>query len=795
MIQLNAHAQSPSQDEILTDEEKAWVADHPILRSTNEMEWAPLDFTRDGKAMGFSVDYLNLVAQKVGLEIEYVIGYTWSDLLHMLENREIDVAQSIIQTPDREKYLNFTEPYLDLPMVYFGRKGSDRIKSLADLEGKRIGIVTGSVPFTVYKDNYSYLNLIEFESTNHALKALAAGTIDVHSDILPVSSYMIRTAMLPGIEVIGDKFFPETENSDYIRLASRKDWPILKTILSKGMAAITEEEFVSLTDKWQTENLVSEEINIGLTSDEISWLAENNVLDVAIDPDADPLEFIDDNGYVSGFTGAYLNKIGEKLNVTFNAVQTESWVDAYNRIKTKQVDLIGLITPTKEREEFLLFADSYLNLTYMIFAREGENMFSSLDGLSGKKVVMVKGYSAVDLIKKEYPNINLITREKIHDALRSVETGDADAYVGSLQMVTHAMALEGISNLVIVGETPYRWSNGFGIRSDYPLLASAMQKALQSITADERAVIAQGWAGGIGELPIDYTLVWQIAIVGLILMSLIMIWNYSLRREVERRTVVERKLIISQEQAEQALTEAEAANAAKSSFLANMSHEIRTPLNAIIGFSDAMLAGVGGAVEQRKHIEYLTDIRNSGEHLATVINDILDLSKIEAGKWKLDEIDFNVEDCLQDAIKMLLPQAEKKQISIHYEPSENIIPEYIHGDINAIKRIFINLLSNSIKYTSEGGKIDCSINKQRNGGVDIKFQDNGIGIPEDRIEHVLSPFEQIQEESYLNEEGTGLGLPIVKHLIELHSGKFTLTSQVGVGTTATVFVPSRRVTG
>ena len=120
MIQLNAHAQSPSQDEILTDEEKAWVADHPILRSTNEMEWAPLDFTRDGKAMGFSVDYLNLVAQKVGLEIEYVIGYTWSDLLHMLENREIDVAQSIIQTPDREKYLNFTEPYLDLPMVYFG---------------------------------------------------------------------------------------------------------------------------------------------------------------------------------------------------------------------------------------------------------------------------------------------------------------------------------------------------------------------------------------------------------------------------------------------------------------------------------------------------------------------------------------------------------------------------------------------------------------------------------------------------------------------------------------------------
>lgn len=793
MVQSNSYAQSSAQDAILTEEEKAWIKDHPALRSTNEMEWAPLDFARDGKAMGFSVDYLNLVADKVGLEIEYVTGYAWDILLEMLEKREIDIAQSIIMTPGREEYLDFTAPYLDLPMVYFGREGAERINGLADLEGKKIGIVEASVPATVYKTDFPHLDLVEFDSTLQALKALSAGSIDVHADILPVSRYMIRTAMLPGIEVIGDKFYPLTENTDLIRLASRNDWPILNTILTKGMAAVTEEEFVTLTDKWQTDQRASAEPDIGLTAEEIAWLAENSVIDVAIDPDVEPLEFIDETGEISGITGDYLSKIANKLKIEFNAVIVKNWADSMNKVRNKEVALLGLVTPTAQRSEFLSFTDSYMDVVNMIFARQGEGVFGTLDGLAGKKVALVEGYSAVDYITENYPEINLVTTETIADALRLVASGDAQAYVGNLQMVIHTVAEEGISNIVVVGDTPYREINTFGIRSDIPLLASAMQKALHSITAQERAEISRAWTGLITEVPADYTLVWQIAIVVFCIMTLILIWNNGLRREVERRKVVERKLIISQERAERAQSDAETANAAKSTFLANMSHEIRTPLNAIIGFSDAMLTGVGGVVKEKKHTEYLTDIRNSGEHLATVINDILDLSKIEAGKWKLDEYDFDLENCLQDAIKMLIPQAEKKQISIGYEPNQNITPQKIHGDINAIKRIFINLLSNSIKYTSVDGKIECHINKQRNGGVEIEISDNGIGIPKDRLEHVLSPFEQIHEEHDLNEEGTGLGLPIVKNLVELHGGKFTLNSEVNRGTIVVISIPSRRV--
>lgn len=789
-------AQSNSGNPILTPEEQAFLQKHPVVTATNEMEWAPLDFVRDGQAMGFSVDYLNLVAQKVGLEVEYINGFAWDVLLNKLKNREIDIAQSIIQTQDRDTYLDFTKPYLDLPMVYFGLQGADRITSIGDLRGKRIGVVNGSVPANIYKNRYSHLDLVLFDSTFQALKALSAGSIDVHADILPVSKYMINTNMLPGIDVIGDRFFPLAENTDYIRFAARDDWPLMRSILEKGMDAVTEEEFRALTTKWQTEQTNANYKNIGLSSEESEWLLNNNRILVAVDPTVAPLEFVDSNGEISGITGAYLNKIARMLNVDFVFAGSVNWADSIKKIQSNEAHLISLVTSTEERKEFLKFTEPYVKVVHMIFAREGEEVFGNMDGLVGRKVAQVEGFAVASFIARDYPDIEIVTADTVANALRLVASGEADAYVGSMPMATYHIAAEGFTNLVVVGDTPYRGENAFGIRLDLLHLASAMQKALSQITPVERAEISRTWLGlQTVEQTVDYSLIWQISLALAFFVGAILFWNYSLRREVGRRIAVERKLLISQEQAKNAQAEAEAANAAKSNFLANMSHEIRTPLNAIIGFSEAMLAGVGGEVKEPKHKEYLFDIKSSGEHLATVIKDILDLSKIEAGKWRLEESEFLLAPCLNDAVKMVETHAIQKNTKIKLNDNEMIASQKIYGDIHAIKRIFINLLSNSIKYTPEGGVIECQIRKQRSGRVEVEIKDNGIGIPQDRLEQVLNPFEQIHEEHDLNEEGTGLGLPIVKHLTELHGGKFTLSSEIDVATTAKVSFPSRRVIG
>ena len=624
LINANSMAQDIDPKVELTPEEIAWIKEHPVITSTNEMEWAPLDFVDNGEAIGFSIDYLNLVALKVGLKIEYVNGYVWDVLLAKLEAKEIDMAQSIIKTPDREVYLNFTDPYLNLPMVYFGREGADRINSTEDLKGKRIGVVIESISDRIYTEDYSHLNIIKFDSTVEALKALSAGAIDIHADILPVSRYMIRTNLLPGIEVVGDKFFPETENADLIRLAARKDWPELNSILSKGMAAVSVMEFRDIAEKWQTQQNFVISDGIGLTPEEKTWLSANRVIDVSIDLNQAPLEFLDDEGNISGMTGAYLKLIGDKLGIEFRNGGAENWQQALEKIKSGDTQLITFASITEERREFLTFIDSYIDVVHMVFARENGEIYGNLDSLSGRKIAQVNGDAIKESIERDYPTIEVVGAETSADALRMGALGEVDAFIGSIPNVTNIVNTEGLTNITVVGDTPYRAENAFGIRKDLPLLASAMQKALRSVSAEEKAEISRAWIGFQSEPEINYTLVWQVLFIGLVIVVLILIWNYGLRREVERRKEIERELIKSQRVAKLAQSEAEQANQAKSAFLANMSHEIRTPLNAIIGFSEAMLGGVDGDVKSDRHKEYLTDIKNSGEHLSTVIKDILD---------------------------------------------------------------------------------------------------------------------------------------------------------------------------
>ncbi|MDG1438955.1 MAG: transporter substrate-binding domain-containing protein, partial [Emcibacteraceae bacterium] len=691
---------------MLNDAEKAWLADHPIITSSNELEWAPLDFVRNGEPLGFSIDYLNLVADKVGLKIEYINGFTWEEILEKLKNKEIDMAQSIIQDAERAKYLKFTRPYLDLPMVYFGREGSDRINSIEDLEGLRVGVVNGTIPDSIYTAEYSHLNLINFATTGLALKALSAGTIDIHADILPVSRYIIRTNLLPGIEVVDDKFFPETENADFIRFAARNDWPELHSILEKGMAAITEDEYNQIAEKWQTQQ-DSGNNNIGLTEEELAWLAENKIIYAGIDPTQMPLETLDVNGEISGVSGDYLNKIGEMLGVEFVTAGSETWAEAINMVQNKQADLLTLATKTKEREEYLLFTDPYVDVVHMIFGRANEDIFGNMDGLFGRKISQIDGFAVKGFIERDFPELEIVTAKNVADALTLVASGEVDAYVGSMPMASYYIASEGLANLTVVGDTPYRGQNGFATRNELPLLASAMQKALTAITPEERAEISRTWLGMTIEPSANYELIWKVIVGGFGIFIVILIWNQSLRREVKHRKSIEKKLIQSQRIAQTALKDAEMASNAKSAFLANMSHEIRTPLNAIIGFSDAMLAGVGGEVKMDKHKEYLSDIKHSGEHLSTVIKDILDLSKIEAGKWRLREEIFLLSDCIENTLGMLLPLAEKKSIELKYEAAAKISSLKIYGDESAIKRVVINLISNSIKFTPDGGKITC----------------------------------------------------------------------------------------
>lgn len=242
---------------------------------------------------------------------------------------------------------------------------------------------------------------------------------------------------------------------------------------------------------------------------------------------------------------------------------------------------------------------------------------------------------------------------------------------------------------------------------------------------------------------------------------------------------------------DEARRRAEAANMAKSQFLATMSHELRTPLNAILGFSEVMRNEMLGPIENASYKDYLGDIHASGQHLLKLINEILDLSRIEAGKRELKEELVDLVAIATEARGLLNLKARQKQIEIA-EVYDDKLPKIIL-DEQAIRQVILNLVSNAIKFTPVGGEIVVKVGKTQSGGQYISVRDNGPGIPEDEIPVVLSAFGQGSVSIKNAEQGTGLGIPIVQALIHLHGGNFTLRSQLNIGTEAIATLPAKRV--
>jgi two-component system cell cycle sensor histidine kinase PleC len=242
---------------------------------------------------------------------------------------------------------------------------------------------------------------------------------------------------------------------------------------------------------------------------------------------------------------------------------------------------------------------------------------------------------------------------------------------------------------------------------------------------------------------------------------------------------------------DEARRRAEAANIAKSRFLAQMSHELRTPLNAILGFSEVMKTEVFGAHVVPAYKEYSSDIHNSGVHLLGLINEILDLSRIEAGRYELNEESVSLVAIVEDCHHLLKLRASSRGITIH-EIFESELPR-LWADERAIRQICLNLLSNAIKFTPQTGEIWLKVGWTASGGQYVSVKDTGPGIPEEEIPIVLASFGQGSNSIKSAEQGAGLGLPIAKSLVDLHGGTFTLKSKLRIGTEVIVTFPPERV--
>lgn len=255
--------------------------------------------------------------------------------------------------------------------------------------------------------------------------------------------------------------------------------------------------------------------------------------------------------------------------------------------------------------------------------------------------------------------------------------------------------------------------------------------------------------------------------------------------DITLRKQMEFSLRIAKEQAD-------AANQAKSAFLANMSHELRTPLNAIIGFSDMMIKKTFGPLGSDKYAGYMDDIHMSALHLLEIINEVLDMSKIEAGKVELDEQDIDMRGLIDSVVRIMANRAFNSGLEIR-EMVDVDLP-VLRADPRLVRQILINLLTNAIKYSDKSGDIQVIAKINEAGQMQLIVEDHGVGIPKERIKDAMQPFGQIHDPTRSNsQQGTGLGLPLTKAMAELHDGKLYLESDTGKGTKVTITFPKSRV--
>ncbi|MFT4577639.1 MAG: signal transduction histidine kinase [Nitrospinales bacterium] len=513
-----------------------------------------------------------------------------------------------------------------------------------------------------------------------------------------------------------------------------------------------------------------------LTQKEKSWLHAHPEIRLSPDPDFLPIESIDESGRHIGIASDYIVLLQKKLGIKFKIVKFENWTEVLQKTKNKKSDMWGAATSTPQRLEYMSFTKPFIEMPAVIIVRKKADLSLTLKDLKGMKVGVISGYGVHDHIVNNYPDIKLDPVVDIQAGLKKVSFGMLDALVANIAMASFYIEKEGLTNLRVAGESDfiYRWA--LASRKDWPELNSILEKALLQITPDERKTIYRKW------VVLDHD-IWArikniligIASVLLVLgVILILYWNRSLKSQVQKRTEKINKQNI----------ELQELNELKNKFLGMAAHDLRSPLGAVQGFTELILEEEDLEEEERK--DYLLTINQASKQMLSLINDLLDVSAIESGKFDITLKLANMKVIIENRIKLISLSANSKKIAIITALDD--VPE-INFDKERISQVIDNLLSNAIKFSKPGTTIKVSLESD-NEEVIFYVKDQGPGIPPEDVEKLFAEFQKLSNKPTAGEKSTGLGMAIVKKIVDGHNGKVSVQSKVGEGAEFKISLPA-----
>ncbi|MBL4781150.1 MAG: transporter substrate-binding domain-containing protein [Porticoccaceae bacterium] len=878
----------------LTSAEQGWIAQNPVVYVGGSPDWTPFDFADDnGGHRGLVHDYLQLVAEKTGITLEISIA-PWFESLEKIQSNKIDLLGAVHYTEDRQRYLNFSKPYFEVLDFFFIRDDIEA-QTYDDLRGKRVALPKSYAHIDFLAEHFPEIEVVLVDTFGDAIDAVLEHRAELLYDTY---GSLIYTIEKKGVNTIIPFKSTSHLGDKYIHIATRKELPELATIVQKGLDAITEEEKREVSRRWLGSRASGRVLEkpFEISSAEREWLLTNPVVRFSGDPNWLPYEAFNEQGEYIGIVADYLALIENKLGISLEIIPTASWRESVEKLKRGEIDVLSE-TSDSDLKSHLKFTRDYVSSPLVIVMNQRASYVEGIDNLKNKKIALIWDYGYVPKIVNTYPDIDFERVDSIQEGLSAVSTSKVDALVATLAQASYHISDLGMNNIRIVGQTEFETQLAFGVREEFLPLLDLFDRALLSITPDEKQKIMNKWGEHKYTEKHDYSLLVQVAVVLLLIILFTLYWNRKLAREVALRKVAEeqtrilidkiplqivvtsyeghilsanpqalsdhqvgdkemgrynildfyvnksdRKSVLNEMikrgavdqkivpmygrdrdirqmmlsitpivylntpallslavdltdrlEFEDALSRAkeyaEAASRAKSEFLANMSHEIRTPMNAVLGFTGLLME----QVDDPKLKSFVKTIQTAGNNLLVLINDILDLSKIEAGKLTIEKTPCNPADQLWELSDIFSLKADDKNIELVFE-LDSSLPKCLHLDAVRLRQVLFNLLGNAIKFTERGVIrvhlwADNEDEVRSQVDLSISVEDSGIGISREQQELVFQQFTQSSGQDGRKYGGTGLGLSITKRLVEMMGGTLILSSELGKGSVFTVKLP------
>ena len=774
-----ASSAAPAPELDLTDAEKAWLAAHPVIRIGVDPAFAPYSFINEsGQFSGVAAEITEIVRQRLGIRLELVRNLSWPQILDAARKRQLDIVATASYRPEREAYLVFTKNYLQTPLVVMTRTQTPRLRDVQQLARQRVALVNGYSSTGLVKERVPAINAVLVDKPIDGLFAVSQGAADAYVGVLGINTYLAARNGISNLEV--NSLFDVTNGQAY---GVRKDWPELATLLQKALDTIAAQQTHEILARWipmSVESLVSPvSVLDPAARDRLAALGE---LRVGVRQAMHPFDFVDAQGRHDGLSQDVLAWLQARLGIRYRFVTENDWPSLRTKFARGDLDLVLGVNSNDPGFSVDTLSDPYFVSALGVFTRKGDVFLGAMADLLDHRVAVRSGGLAEDLLR-DYPRVLIQSHADLPMAAKALLDGEVDYLVAETTSALKVLEDNGIAGLRYAGpltEAPI--SLRVAVHPWLQDVRPLINAALSAMTPEEATGIRRRWVGTPIQEPWRVTR--QVFLAGaavLLLLTLgygaFYVWNRTLRQEIEQRKKVARELLVEKEKALEA-------DRIKSLFLATMSHELRTPLNSIIGFTGILKQGLAGPMnaEQSKQLGMVSV---SARHLLALINDVLDISRIEAGELKLEMVPVDLRAAIELAIGVVQPQVDKKGLVLTLAPLPPL--PMLSADRRRVDQILLNLLSNAVKFTSQG-EVGLSV-EQREDRVCVHVSDTGSGIRQEDLAVIFQPFRQLDLGAARNREGTGLGLAICVRLAALMGGEIEATSELGKGSRFTLCLP------